>query len=191
MLCLKLPSQPAWVEAARNDLDRVLLDHAHCEKKAALNAMSMVSRYPAYETLVRQMIEVAQEEMEHFGRVYEFIRRRGIHLERDPGDPYVQALHNQARKNEPARMLDLLLVAALVEARSCERFSILSHTINDEELRGFYESLLASEAGHYRMFVDLAREYYPEPEVRARLDELSQIEADIVLDLANNATMHG
>jgi tRNA-(ms[2]io[6]A)-hydroxylase len=191
MLCLKVPSQPAWIEAASADLDRVLLDHAHCEKKAALSAISLVNRYPSRERLVRQMIEVAQEEMEHFGRVYEYLRGRGVDLERDPGDPYVQALHGVARKNEPGRMLDLLLIAALVEARSCERFSILSRTIADGELRGFYESLLASEAGHYRMFVDLAREYYPDAEVRNRLEELATREGEIVLELANAATMHG
>jgi tRNA-(ms[2]io[6]A)-hydroxylase len=191
MLCLKVPSQPSWIEVATTDLERVLLDHAHCEKKAAVNAMSLVSRYPGRETLVRRMIELAQEEMEHFGAVYDFIRRRGIDLERDPGDPYVQALHKQARQNEPGRMLDLLLIAALVEARSCERFSILSQHVPDEELREFYRSLLASEAGHYRMFFDIAREYYPEEEVRERLDELSTKEAEIVLALHNEASMHG
>jgi tRNA-(ms[2]io[6]A)-hydroxylase len=191
MLCLKVPSQPSWIEAAVGDLDRVLLDHAHCEKKAAVNAMSLVSRYPERETLVRRMIELAQEEMEHFGSVYEFIRRRGVTLERDPGDPYVQALHKEARHNEPGRMLDLLLIAALVEARSCERFSILSRNVPDEELREFYASLLASEAGHYRMFFDIAREYYPETEVRDRLDQLATREAEIVLALASAATMHG
>ncbi len=191
MLCLKVPSQQSWIEIARNDLDRVLLDHAHCEKKAAVNAMALVSRYPHRDMLVRQMIELAKEEMEHFGMVYEFIRRRGGQLARDPGDPYVQALHRQVRPNEPERMLDLLLVAALVEARSCERFSMLSKNVADEELRAFYASLLASEAGHYRLFFDIAREYYPEAEVRARLDELATQEAEIILMLASAPTMHG
>jgi tRNA-(ms[2]io[6]A)-hydroxylase len=191
MLCLKVPSQPSWIAVASSDLERVLLDHAHCEKKAAVNAMSFVSRYPGHELLVRRMIDLAQEEMEHFGAVYEFIRKRGIDLERDPGDPYVQALHKEARQNEPGRMLDLLLIAALVEARSCERFSILSKHVPDAELREFYESLLASEAGHYRMFFDIAREYYPESEVRDRLDELATRDAEIVLTLHNEASMHG
>lgn len=191
MLCLKVPSQQSWVEAARNDLDRVLLDHAHCEKKAAVNAMALVSRYPQRDTLVREMIALAKEEMEHFGMVYEFIRRRGGELGRDPGDPYVQALHREVSPNEPERMLDLLLVAALVEARSCERFSMLSKNVPDEELRVFYASLLASEAGHYRTFFDIAREYYPEPQVRARLEQLSAREAEIILALASEPTMHG
>jgi tRNA-(ms[2]io[6]A)-hydroxylase len=191
MLCLKAPSQPSWIAVASSDLDRVLLDHAHCEKKAAVNAMALVSRYPERDRLVREMIALAQEEMEHFGLVYEYIRRRGTPLERDPGDPYAQALHKEVRQHEPGRMMDLLLVAALIEARSCERFSILSKHVPDEELRAFYESLLASEAGHYRTFYDIACEYYPEAEVRARLDELSQREAEIVIGLENKPTMHG
>jgi tRNA-(ms[2]io[6]A)-hydroxylase len=191
MLCLKVPSQQSWIDAAGADLDRVLLDHAHCEKKAAVNAMSLVSRYPGRDTLVREMIALAKEEMEHFGMVYEIIRARGGELERDPGDPYVQALHREARQNEPGRMLDLLLIAALVEARSCERFSMLSQHIPDPELQTFYHSLLASEAGHYRTFYDIACEYYPEPEVRERLEGLAEREAEIVLSLASMPTMHG
>jgi tRNA-(ms[2]io[6]A)-hydroxylase len=191
MLCLKAPSQASWIDAARGDVDRVLLDHAHCEKKAAVNAMSLVSRYPERGRLVREMIALAKEEMEHFELVYEFIRRRGTVLAHDPGDPYAQALHKEVRKGEPERMLDLLLVAALIEARSCERFSILSRHVPDEELRAFYTSLLASEAGHYRMFYDIACEYYPEPQVRARLDELSSREAEIVVSLESKPTMHG
>lgn len=191
MLCLKVPSQESWIAAARTDLDRVLLDHAHCEKKAAVNALALVNRYPGRDMLVREMIALAKEEMEHFGMVYDFIRRRGGELARDPGDPYVQALHNEIRRNEPERMLDSLLVAALVEARSCERFSILSANVPDEELRTFYASLLASEAGHYRTFYDIACEYFPEAQVRARLDELSAREAEIVMELASSPTMHG
>jgi len=191
MLCLKITSQPSWVENARNDLDRVLLDHAHCEKKAAVNAMALVSRYPGCDTLVREMIALAKEEMEHFGMVYDIIRERGGTLGRDPGDPYVQALHREVRMNEPERMLDLLLVGALIEARSCERFSMLSKHVPDAALREFYVSLLASEAGHYRTFYDIACEYYPEADVRARLDALSTREAEIVLGLASEPTMHG
>jgi tRNA-(ms[2]io[6]A)-hydroxylase len=191
MLCLKVPSQASWVHAAQSDLDKVLLDHAHCEKKAAVNAMALVSRYPNRDTLVREMIALAKEEMEHFGMVYQIIRERGGELARDPGDPYVQALHRLARPNEPARMLDLLLIAALVEARSCERFSMLSRHIPDPELQSFYASLLASEAGHYRTFFDIAREYYPEQEVRDRLEELATLEGEIVLALASEPSMHG
>jgi tRNA-(ms[2]io[6]A)-hydroxylase len=153
--------------------------------------MALVSRYPGRDTLVREMIALAKEEMEHFGMVYELIRERGGELGRDPGDPYVQALHREARPNEPERMLDLLLIGALIEARSCERFSMLSKHVPDPELQIFYESLLASEAGHYRTFYDIACEYYPEADVRARLEVLATREADIVLQLASLPTMHG
>ncbi len=191
MLCLKIPSQPAWIEVAKNDLRRVLLDHAHCEKKAATNAISLVNRYPGRVTLVRKMIDLAREEMEHFEQVHEVIVARGYELERDPGDAYAQALHKEVRKQEPERMLDLLLVAALIEARSCERFSLLSKHVADDELKTFYASLLASEAGHYRTFFDIAREYFPEPDVRRRLDELATREAEIILSLESDPTMHG
>jgi tRNA 2-(methylsulfanyl)-N6-isopentenyladenosine37 hydroxylase len=191
MLCLKTDTQPAWIRRAVADLDRVLLDHAHCEKKAAVNAFALITRYPERERLVREMIDLAKEEVEHFGQVYAYIKERGGELGHDPGDPYAQALHALLRKNEPGRMLDLLLVGALIEARSCERFSLLSRHLEDEGLRAFYASLLASEAGHYRTFYDIAREYYPEEEVRARLDELATLEGDIIVTLTGEPTVHG
>jgi len=191
MLCLKVPTQSSWVERAVTDLDAVLADHAHCEKKAAVNAMSMVNRYPDRVRLVREMIPLAQEELEHFERVYSIIVDRGGVLRRDPGDPYVQALHREIRSSEPERFLDSLLVAALVEARSCERFSVLAQRLDDPSLRAFYAELLASEAGHYRTFYDIACEYFTEPLVRERLDSLADREAAIVLELHSIPTIHG
>ena len=191
MLCLKTPSQPYWIENAQVDLHRIMVDHAHCEKKAAANAMALINRYPDRDLLVRQMFDLVDEEMEHFRYVYDMIKERGGTLTRDPGDSYAQALHKLIRRNEPERMLDQLLVAALIEARSCERFRILSEHIPDAELAEFYASLLASEAGHYRVFCDIAREYYPEQEVRQRLDELAELEAEIVRSLPNEPMMHG
>ena len=191
MLCLKTPSQHHWVENAQVDLHRIMVDHAPCEKKAAANGMALINRYPERDLLVRKMFELVEEEMEHFRAVYEMIRERGGVLTRDPGDSYAQALHKLIRKNEPERMLDHLLVAALIEARSCERFRILSEHIPDPAMAEFYRSLLASEAGHYRVFCDIAREYFPEETVRARLDELADAEADIVRALPNEAMMHG
>lgn len=191
MLCLKVDSQPTWIERAISDVDGLLADHAHCEKKAAVNALSMLNRYPDRIRLVREMIALAQEEMEHFERVYSYIVGRGGALSRDPGDPYVQMLHREIRSNEPGRLLDSLLVAALVEARSCERFSILSTHIVDDELRSFYAELLASEAGHYRTFYHIACEYFDEEEVRARLDALAIREGEIIMNLQSLPTMHG
>ena len=191
MLCLKTPSQHHWVENARVDLHRIMVDHAHCEKKAAANGMALINRYPERDLLVRKMFELVEEEMEHFRAVYEMIRERGGVLTRDPGDTYAQALHKLIRKNEPERMLDHLLVAALIEARSCERFRILSEHIPDPAMAEFYRSLLASEAGQDRVFCEIARDYCPEETVRARLDELADAEAEIVRALPNEAMMHG
>ena len=191
MLCLKSPSRPRWIESAQVDLMMIMVDHAHCEKKAAANGMALINRYPDRDRLVRAMFDLVDEEMEHFRYVYDMIIERGGVLTRDRGDAYAQALHRLIRKNEPERMLDHLLVAALIEARSCERFRILSEHIPDAELAEFYRSLLASEAGHYRIFCDIAREYFPEETVRLRLDQLATAEADIVSGLSDEPMMHG
>lgn len=191
MLCLKTPSKADWIDSAQVDLQRIMVDHAHCEKKAASNAMSLINRYPDRDRLVRAMFDLVDEEMEHFRMVYDMIVERGGQLERDPGDAYAQALHKLIRKNEPERLLDRLLVAALIEARSCERFRILSEHVPDAELSEFYRSLLASEAGHYRIFCDIAREYFDDAAVRTRLDELADAEAEIVRSLPSEPMMHG
>lgn len=153
--------------------------------------MALINRYPERDLLVRHMFDLMEEELEHFRAVYDMIRERGGIFTRDRGDVYAQRLHALIRRNEPDRMLDHLLVAALIEARSCERFRILSEHIPDPEMAEFYRSLLASEAGHYRVFCDIAREYYPRDEVQARLDELAEREAEIVLALPNEPMMHG
>jgi tRNA-(ms[2]io[6]A)-hydroxylase len=192
MLCLQCDSNPQWILAACANLNSVLVDHAHCEKKAAANALSMVQRYPMHQSLVQEMIIVLKEEWEHFEMVYAELNRRNIPLTRDLGDDYARQLSQHIRKQEPDRFLDMLLVDALIEARSCERFSILSKCQEiPAELRSFYHNLLASEAGHYRVFTDLAREFYPADQVKSRLHELSALEADIVRSLPNLPLMHG
>ncbi len=192
MLCLQTPTNAEWVEVASRHVEEILIDHAHCEKKAAANAMSMINRYPDKDPLVREMIALILEETEHLKFVFEELQQRGISLTRDRGDSYAQQLTQHIRKNEPARLLDLLLVDALIEARSCERFSLLSKCEEiAPELRKLYHSLLASEAGHYRTFTDIARMYFPAEEVKERLNELAAIEADIVSSLPNEPTMHG
>ena len=192
MLCLQAPTNSEWVEIASRHVEEILIDHAHCEKKAAANAMSMINRYPDRDLLVREMIALILEETEHLKFVFEILQQQGISLRRDRGDSYAQQLTQHIRKNEPGRLLDLLLVDALIEARSCERFSLLSKCeAIAPELRELYHSLLASEAGHYRTFTDIARAYYPADEVKARLNELSAIEADIVRNLPNEPSMHG
>jgi tRNA-(ms[2]io[6]A)-hydroxylase len=192
MLCLQSESNPEWVKVASRHLENILIDHAHCEKKAAANGMSMIARYPDKDKLVREMIALIMEETEHFKFIFEELQKRGISLTRDKGDYYAQQLTQHIRKNEPERFLDFLLVDALIEARSCERFSLLSKCEDiAPDLRELYHSLLASEAGHYRTFTDIAREYFPADEVKKRLNELAAIEADIVRNLPNEPTMHG
>jgi tRNA-(ms[2]io[6]A)-hydroxylase len=192
MLCLQCDSNSAWIDVAKHHLVDIMIDHAHCEKKAAANGMSMIQRYPEKDVLVKEMIALIKEETEHFEFVFLELQRRGVSLKRDRGDKYAQQLSQHIRKNEPERLLDLLLVDALIEARSCERFSILSKCEDiPADLREFYFSLLASEAGHYRTFTDIARLYFPKETVKARLDELSALEADIVRNLPNEPTIHG
>ena len=192
MLCLQNSSNPEWIIAAANNLDDILIDHAHCEKKAAANALSMVQRYPEKDKVITKMIFILKEEWEHFEMCFLELQKRGIVFTRDKGDGYAQQLSQLVSKQEPMRFLDLLLVDALIEARSCERFSILSKCKNIPlDLRQFYQSLLASEAGHYRMFTDIAREYFPAEQVKMRLNELSSAEAEIVRNLPNKPTIHG
>lgn len=192
MLCLQNASNPEWILAAAANLNDVLIDHAHCEKKAAANALSMVQRYPEKDKVVEKMIFILKEEWEHFEMCYQVLQNRGVVFTRDKGDGYAQQLSQLVSKQEPMRFLDLLLVDALIEARSCERFSILSKCEEiPSDLRQFYQSLLASEAGHYRMFTDIAREYFPTDQVKSRLNELSASEAEIVKNLPNKPTIHG
>jgi tRNA-(ms[2]io[6]A)-hydroxylase len=191
MLCLTTSSNPGWVEVANANLDRILIDHAHCEKKAAAFALAMITRYPERTQLVKEMIDLAQEEMEHFATVIEILDKRGVHLTHDAGSVYAKALHAAMRTSEPERLLDALIVGAFIEARSCERFSLLAKNASDAELKDLYKSLLASEAGHYRVYTDIARMYFPVEDVKQRLHEYASIEAEIVRSLTNQPTMHG
>ena len=185
MLGLAVATDEAWVVAALADVDALLVDHAHCEMKAATNALSLVVRCGDRPELVTAMTALAAEELEHFQRVHRVLVARGIAFGPPPVDPYAAAL----RKHAGGRTIDLvdrLLVAALIEARSCERFRILAERCPDPELRAFYAELLAAEAGHYRTFVDLAvtegrRDGVSEAEVRRRLALLADAEAAIVV----------
>lgn len=191
MLGLQCSSSEEWIASVNENPASVLSDHAHCEKKAATMAISLLNRYTDKKELVRAMAELAQEEMGHFMQVIEKMDERGYGLAKDFGDGYVQQLHANIRKNEPHRLLDSLIVSSLVEARSCERFQLLSESCNDEDLRVFYRSLLESEARHRSEFLKLARLYFNRATVDARLKELSIAEADIVQNLQHAATMHG
>ena len=191
MLGLQCETNKEWVERVANDPAMLLPDHAHCEKKAATMAISLLNSYPHRKELVDEMSELAIEEMSHFRMVLKKMNERGIPLAYDPGDTYAQALHSQIRKQEPGKFLDKLIVASLIEARSCERFQLLSVSVPEEDLREFYSSLLASEARHRNTFVKLARLYFTTEDVATRLEEFEEFEADLVSSLSSEPVMHG
>jgi len=183
-------TDPRWAEAALADVGGVLVDHAHCEKKAAATAMSLVSSYPEKSELVSRCVRLAQEELRHFQQVHDRLTRRGLALGRDHGDPYARALRDLVRKDEPGRLTDRLLVCALIEARSCERLEILAERLTDADLSGFYAALATAEAGHFRLFVDLAKLYDDPGAVDGRFEELLREEAGIVARLPIEARIH-
>jgi len=206
MLGLKVPTDEAWTAGALRDVGAVLVDHAHCEMKAASNALSLAARHPEDVEIVRALSDLAREEIEHFQRVLSLLSARGLSLGRPPVDVYAAGLRGAVRTLPRARgatpLVDRLLVAALIEARSCERFKLLSSATTSDpaqrELHALWEELLASEARHYRTFVGLAvRAAGDAAQVLARLELLAEAEGEIVRSLANaggdasRATIHG
>jgi tRNA-(ms[2]io[6]A)-hydroxylase len=180
MLSLQSASTARWLDQVDAGLDEVLIDHAHCEKKAAGVAMNLLFSYVDHVTLARAMTEIVNEELEHFRLVLDLLERRGIPFRKLKPSSYGPRLHELIRKDEPGRAVDRLLVAGLIEARSCERFSVLAEHVADAELRDFYRSLFESEARHHATYVRLACEVAPEEQVRTRLHELATREAEII-----------
>ena len=180
MLNLQTSSPERWLQQVEQHLDEVLIDHAHCEKKAAGTAMNLIFAYVDNRQLCREMTGIVNEELEHFHLVLELIERRGIEFRRTKPSPYGRQLNDLVRKSEPQRAVDRLLVAALIEARSCERFALLRDNLADRELADFYGSLFESEARHHTTYVRLAGMYADEATVRRRLDELAAEEARII-----------
>ena len=180
---LHIPTSDRWLPLALANLDAILVDHAHCEKKAAAAALSLIAQYPEHATLVQHCVGLAQEELRHFKQVHRLILQRGGALTRDPGDPYARALLKHTRDGAKDRMVDRLLICALIEARSCERLGLLGDGLTDATLALFYRGLAKAEAGHYRLFVDLARTVSPAPKVDARLQALCAAEADLITSL--------
>ncbi len=184
MLGLKLPTDPRWVNIAEKSIQEILIDHAFCEQKAATNGISLIIRYPDKEKLVQEVTPLVAEEWGHFRRVLKELEKRGFKLGRTRKDQYVIQLMAQQKKGDfGMQLLEQLLICALIEARSCERFRLLSLYCSDVDLRKFYHEFMVSEAGHYRMFIDLAKTYYPEDLVRKRWDEWLEIEAKILQNL--------
>jgi tRNA-(ms[2]io[6]A)-hydroxylase len=180
MLSLQSASTARWLAQVDTGLDDVLVDHAHCEKKAAGVAMNLLFSYVDHVALARAMTEIVSEELEHFRLVLDLLERRGIRFKKLSPSSYGPRLHDLIRKPEPERAVDRLLVAGLIDARSCERFSLLADHVADAELRDFYRSLFESEARHHATYVRLACDFQPEATVRERLHELSAREAEII-----------
>ena len=193
MLGLKLPTDPRWINIAEKNIEDILIDHAYCEQKAASTAISLIVSFPEYEDLVTKMTDLVQEEMSHFKMVHELIKARGIEMGRDRKDLYVIELLKFFPKggSRTYQMVHRLLYAALIEARSCERFRLLSENLKDDSLRKFYRKLMISEANHYTMFLKLARQYGNEDEVNSKWSSLLDYEAQIMKSLSQHESIHG
>ena len=190
MLNLQVETPDRWLNQVDEDLDQVLLDHAHCELSAARTALNLMVAYVLYEPLTVEMTRIINEELDHFHQVLEQLNRLDIDFKRQQSGHYGKRLNALVRSEEPMRGVDRLLIAALIEARSCERFCLLRDHVRDPELADFYGSLFESEAGHYATYVQLAKDFMPSDIVDQRLDELASEEAQIILEGYSLARMH-
>lgn len=193
MLGLKLPTDPRWVNIVEKNIDEILIDHAYCEQKAASTAISLIVSFPEYTDLVQEMVALVREEMGHFKMVHDRILERGVVLGRDRKDDYVIELIKFFPKggSRTTQLVHRLLYAALIEARSCERFRLLSEQLKDKELADFYHKLMVSEAGHYTLFLTFARQYGDRKEVDKKWEDLLVYEANIMKDLGTKGIIHG
>ena len=193
MLGLKLPTDPRWVNIVEKNIEEILTDHAFCEQKATSTAISLIVSFPEYTDLVQEMIELVKEEMSHFKMVHDLILERGWTLGRDRKDEYVVQLVKFFPKggSRTTQLVHRLLYAALIEARSCERFRLLSEELEDRKLAKFYRKLMISEANHYTMFLGYARKYGDRKEVDKKWEELLIYEAEIMRNLGTKETVHG
>lgn len=188
MLNLAAPTDPSWLSRALAGLDEVLLDHAHAEKKAASTALTLLFRYPERAELARPLSELAREELGHFEQVLTHLERRGVGFGRQRPSPYAGRLQAAARSHEPGRLVDTLLCCALIEARSCERFRLLADALDDPALAAFYRGLLASEARHHGLYVELAKGI--DADAPARLKMLADHEARVLSEAPGWPRLH-
>ena len=193
MLGLKLATDPRWVNLVAENIEEILTDHAYCEQKAATNAIGIVIQNPEKTDLVDAMLEVAKEELAHFQAVHEKIKERGLKFGRERKDNYVAELYAFMRKghSRDVAFVDRLLFGAMVEARSCERFKVLSENIPDEDLKKFYRDLMVSEANHYTTFIGFARKYANGIDVDKRWQEFIDFETSIITKYGRKESMHG
>lgn len=194
MLGLKLETDPRWVNIVETNIEEILTDHAYCEQKAATNAISIMISYPYYSDLVEEMVKLAKEELSHFEMVHQKIKERGLNLGFERKDEYVGELYKFMRKGHRKEivLIDRLLFGAMIEARSCERFKLLSEQINDEDLKVFYRDLMISEATHYTLFIGFARKYGSHVEnIDQRWQEWLNYEANLIKQYGKKETIHG
>ena len=194
ILKLQLPTDPNWVKnIVESNIEEILTDHAFCEQKAASNAITLIVQNPNLSDLVQQMALLVQEEMDHFKRVHDIILERGYKLGRERKDNYVNELMQFMVKggSRQQNLIDRLLLSAMIEARSCERFKVMSENIQDKQLSDFYYELMVSEAGHYTMFISLARKYAGEIDVEKRWKDFLDYEAKVIQNYGKKETIHG
>lgn len=193
MLGLKLATDPRWAKIAEENLEEILTDHAWCEQKAASNAIHLIVYNSEHEDLVSELTEIAIEEMQHFQMVHNIIKERGYELGRERKDDYVNQLVKFNKKDGSRNMafVDRLLFAAMIEARSCERFRVLSQNIEDEELSKFYHDLMVSEANHYMTFLKFAKKYSTDVDVDKRWNEWLEFEGNLIQSYGNKEAIHG
>jgi len=193
MLGLKLPTDPRWVNIVEKNIEEILTDHAFCEQKATSTAISLIVSFPEYTELVQEMVALVKEEISHFKMVHDKIIGRGWTLGRDRRDDYVIELLKFFPKggNRTTQLVHRLLYAALIEARSCERFRLLSEELEDKELADFYRNLMVSEANHYTMFLGFARQYGEKKEVDTKWRQLLEYESKIISNLGTGEAIHG
>ena len=192
MFKLRLLTDPRWANIAEGNLEEILTDHAWCEQKATTNAITIITMCPEYPEIVTELLKIAQEELEHFQMVHEIIKKRGYEFGRERKDDYVGQLFKfivQGTRKE--YIIDRMLFAAMIEARSCERFRVLTENIKDEELKTFYKELMISEAGHYTTFIGFARQLGDVEKVNARWEEWLDYEAEIIKSYGKRETIHG
>jgi tRNA-(ms[2]io[6]A)-hydroxylase len=195
VLRLKLPTDPRWVNIVEKNIEEILTDHAWCEQKAATNAITIITNNSEYQDLVQDLLVVAKEEIDHFEQVHNIIIKRGLKLGRERKDDYVNELYLYMKKSSNgsriSSLVERLLFSAMIEARSCERFKVLSENIQDEELSVFYRDLMESEAGHYTTFITYARKYGTGIDVEKRWREWIEYEASVIANYGTSETIHG
>ncbi|MCI4669322.1 MAG: tRNA-(ms[2]io[6]A)-hydroxylase [Bacteroidia bacterium] len=195
VLKLKMATDPSWVKhIVEGNIEEILTDHAYCEQKAASTAISLIVQYPEFPELVEKMSDLAQEEMGHFRMVFKEIKKRGYKLGRERKDSYVNELVKYIKvkgKSKEEALADKLLFSAMIEARSCERFKVLSENIDDQDLSTFYHKLMISEARHYTMFIKLAKDLCPNMDIDQKWADFLEFEADVISRYGKSERIHG